>query len=284
MTVDPTTGEILCEDVSSWRSTKQDEAYRRIKKLEQNHFKIDKNQRAFTVTYMDAIKDLWEETTLNNTLNSKDFGYFLVLTTYVNYDNVLFPSRQSLTPMNKADIGRALDVVYWASLKRVVEKFVENDLLREIDYEITEGKFVPAYQVNEKYHYRGKTQDKEFIKSFNTAVRTLYKNVKPADLGFIYALLPYVHFDNNVICRNPYEKDATKIDTLSVNDIAEITGLSRQNVLKKRNSLEFDGMVVLKKEVLTRNQQYFRLNPYVFYRQAGEPPKGLRDGFLIKGK
>lgn len=293
------TGEI--KDFAYTRTIKQQEAWQNImaqKKKDQEEsdtfwkkerdkakhgFKKDRQAKTFTITDMDNIKTLQEGKGMSG-LNAKHLGYFLMLQSYVNWDNVLFKSREAKTPMNRKEIGEVLELGNGGTVKRNIETLIKHELLFEIDYTLKDGTVSPALKVNDLYHYKGATNSKHFLKGFNTTVRELYKQSGAGDLGFIYALLPYVHQEQNVLCKNPYELDPLKIDVLTLKDMAEITGLSDRSVREKRSELAFEGMVVIKAEIHNKGKRLYRLNPFVFYRKEGDPPQILRDSFLIKGK
>src|SRR5690606_32536787 len=84
----------------------------------------------------------------------------------------------------------------------------ENDIIQEVE----DGK----YRINPQYHFAGKTDSVEVVKAFTSAVRKLAGRLRPSELGFVYKLLPHVHFATNMICADPFEPDPTKIRFLNV--------------------------------------------------------------------
>lgn len=238
----------------------------------------------FTFTIMDEIQQLLEDEAMKaDSLTTKELGYFLVLQTYINYDNILFKSSQATKPMNRGTIGEVLGLNNRSVIKKIVDRFLDKNLLSVQDYPLEDGKIVECFAVNNTFHFKGKTKNKTVLKVYSTKIRDLYKQVGAGDLGFIYTLLPYVHFNQNILCTNPHELESRLVNVLSLQDIVDITGVSDREVRRKINQLTFDGMGCIKIEILLGKRCY-RINPFVVYRKDGNPPKILKDSFLIQGK
>lgn len=264
---------------ASYRTVEQEQAYQDKRKREESR----KKAKAFTFSDMENAKEAIEM------LTTVELGYFLVLQTYVRYeDNILVKSTHNPVPMNRGDIGEALGINNRSHIKKHIDNFLEKGLLLTRTV-IVSGKEVEAFVINPDYHFKGKTKNTKVVKTFSEQIRKLYcensskKKKKPADMGFLYLILPYIHYENNVLCSNPFETNPENINALSIADICEITGLDKKNVQAKINSLKWDGMTVFAKLIKGRKIQ-LKVNPFVFYRKDGEPDKSLQADFLIKGK
>lgn len=272
------TGEVV--EIASYRTPEQAEAYKEKVKLTEDRGK----SHAFTFSDMNNAQEVIQM------LTTIELGYFLVLQTYIDYtNNALIVSTHNPVPMNKGQIAEALGIANRSKAKKNIDKFIEKGLLIEknLNYQ---GKQYNAYCINEKYHFKGKTNNKAVAKSFSTQIRKIYKlnlskkgNKQPADLGFIYMMLPYIHYDLNVLCSNPFEKDALNIEPLSLTDLSEITGLDKKNIQNKINNLKWDGMTVFAK-LIKGNKRHLKINPFVFYRKDGSPDESLKADFLIQGR
>lgn len=270
------TGEI--QEFAYARTVEQERAYQEKKKREESR----KKAKAFTFSDMENAKEAIEM------LSTVELGYFLVLQTYVSYeDNVLIKSTHNPVPMNRGDIGEVLGINNRSHIKKHIDNFLEKGLLLTKAVMVS-GKEVEAFVINPEYHFKGTTKNTKVVKTFSEQIRKLYKEnssknkKKPADMGFLYLILPYIHYENNILCANPFENTAENIEALSIADICNITGLDKKNVQSKINSLKWDGMTVFAK-VLKGRKTHLKVNPFVFYRKDGEPDKSLQADFLIRG-
>lgn len=76
------------------------------------------------------------------------------------------------------------------------------------------------------------------LKIYKKGIRILFESVNKSEhkhLGYIFALLPYVNFEYNVLCKNPDEKDLNSIEPISLKDFCIMIGfdISHLNRLKK---------------------------------------------------
>jgi len=263
--IDLDTGEVKGDfypDLQIVRSKKQDEAYKR--KLQRQQ---EGRQHEFTFSDMEQMKEVI------SMLDEKTCGYLLYLQCFVNFDNVLVKG-QSKTPMTKKDIQETLKIgksAFAEFFKKVTKASV---LLANED---------GTFSINSRYHFRGKTQNERVIKSFTSKVKELYGQVNSKDLGFLYLLLPYVHYETNILCSNPFERNVEKIEPLSQLELSEIVGSDDRTTYRKIKKLQFDGMFVLA-EVRCGKEKHYKLNPFVFYRKDGYPDTSLRADFLVKRK
>ncbi|RVT57636.1 hypothetical protein [Niallia taxi] len=269
------TGEI--KEFAYARTVEQEKAFQEKKKREDSR----KKAKAFTFSDMDNAREAIEM------LTTIELGYYLVLQTYVRYeDNALVKSTHNPVPMNRGDIGEVLGINNRSHVKKHIDNFLAKGLMQVKTVE-AKGKQVEAFVINSKYHFKGTTKNKKVVKTFSEQIRKLYndskKKRKPADMGFLYLILPYIHYENNILCSNPFEVNPESIEALSIADICEITGLDKKNVQAKINSLTWDGMSVFAK-VLKGRKTHLKVNPFVFYRKDGEPDKSLQADFLIRGK
>lgn len=220
----------------------------------------------FTFTNMDSIARVIEA------IEDKHCGYLLYLQCFIAYeDGVLTNPNRDKTPMTKNEIMGTLGLkktAFYDFYRNMVGKgiIIEND--------------DKTFSVNEDYHFKGSTTNTATIKSFTAKVRDLYTAKDAKKLGFIYKLLPYVHFDTNTICNNPYERDMAQVKQLSKNDIAEITGVTEKTVYSYLRKTKLGEQFIFA-EVRSGNTHYYKLNPFIFYRKKGRPDASLREMFLV---
>jgi hypothetical protein len=246
-------------------SLKQREAYK--SKLER-----ERNGRGpgFTFTAMDEIPEVIE------LLDEKDCGRLLFLQCFVDYENnrLVRGSGKSKTGMTERDIREALSI--------------GDDFGRFFADMLRYGIIIPnddgSYSINNRYHFRGRlTKNPRVIRSFTAKVKELYHKYDPRDLGFIYKLLPYVHYELNTLCRSPHEQELDKIEALTKKEISLITGRDESTTFRKLRRLQFDGMYVFA-QVIRGKEKFYKLNPFIFYRLDGYPDATLSAIFLVKNR
>lgn len=253
--IDISTGENL-SDQYTLRHKHQDDAFKRRQSESAGR------QREFTFGNMLNIPEVVAR------IDDKYCGYLLYLQTYINYAGTLVSSADD--PMTRADIQKALGLADRA-FKSFIKAMVDNEIIAHEN---------GCYCVNPAYHFKGKTENKHVIKTFTTKVRSLY-NVRNANkLGFIYKLLPFIHFETNTVCVNPYEMQVELITQLSKQDIAEITGVSEKTVYTYLRRMKLGDEYVFA-EIRRGKHRYYKLNPFIFYRRNGEPDATLREMFRL---
>ena len=104
--VNTKTGEILSEDVASYRTGAQQEAYRKLKQKKYQIASAKEEKEPFIFADMKNLKERIGMTELT----LKQLGYYAVLTTYAGYDNVLKLSEQANVPMDKEDLKTVLKI------------------------------------------------------------------------------------------------------------------------------------------------------------------------------
>lgn len=248
-------------DTHVLRSKAQIDSYKKRQVAEKGR------DREFTFTHMDNISEVIER------VSDKHCGYLLFLQCYVNYDAIL--ENPNKTAMSKSDIKRTLKLKDTA-FKEFIGDMVKHEIIFVDKTEDSE-----RYRLNPRYHFQGKSDNRNVIKSFTTKVKELYTEVNAKDLGFIYKLLPFVHFETNTICVNPYEKDVEYTVPLNKADIATIAGMTEKSVYSKMRNLKLGNEYVFA-EVIHGKYRFYKVNPFVFYRKNGKPDPTLREMFSLR--
>jgi hypothetical protein len=253
--IDVSTGEDFSQEYTL-RHRNQDEAFKTRNALLEGG-----RQREFTFGNMLNLPEVIAA------IDDKYCGYLLYLQTYIDYDGVLTGGNK---PMNRADIQKALGLADRA-FKSFIKEMTTNGIIAEDN-----GK----HRVNPAYHFKGATDNRHVIKTFSAKVRSLYTVKNAKKLGFIYKLLPHIHFETNTVCENPFEQDVEKVDKLSKQQIAEITGVSEKTVYTYLRRMKLGDEFVFA-EIRRGNTKYYKLNPFIFYRRTGEPDATLREIFRL---
>ncbi|MEK4910577.1 helix-turn-helix domain-containing protein [Niallia sp. FSL M8-0099] len=250
------TGEI--RDFVEFQASKQRQALGLIKSQEGR-------KHDFTFTDMTNIHEVIGK------IDDKNCGYLLYLQCFISYDGVLVNANHEKTAMSKADIQAVVGLK-----KTAFSEFFRDMTTNGIIYANEDG----SYSVNSAYHFKGTTDNPNVIKSFTTKVRELYTGRNANKLGFVYKLLPYVHFETNTICANPYEKEVADISQLTKQEIAQLTGVSEKTVYTYLRKMKLGDEYVFA-EIRRGNERYYKLNPFIFYRKNGRPDATLREMFRL---
>ncbi|WP_157911734.1 hypothetical protein [Alteribacter populi] len=244
-----------------------DEHDRTQRRKAEGYAKLREGRRHdFTFTDMDNIPNIIGH------IEDKHCGYLLYLQCFISYDDgrLTNPDRDK-TPMSKRDIQEVVGL----------KKTAFGEFFRDMtDNGIIYRNEDDSYSVNSAYHFKGSTANPNVIKSFTAKVRELYTGRNANKLGFIYKLLPYVHFETNTVCANPYEKDVAKITQLSKREIAQLTGVSEKTVYTYLRRMKLGDEYVFA-EIRRGKTFYYKLNPFIFYRKNGRPDATLREMFRL---
>lgn len=237
-----------------------------LKKYDKQTTKKNQIQRAkktenpFTFYLMKSVRELIEE--LRNDPDSKGtyLGYILLLNTYLNYENELHLNDNAKKPLNRTGIRKALKIKSNHTSKAFIDYSLDKGILKEV--KTSKGK---GFAMNIKYTIRGKAKDPYKLRMYNKELRQMAEEYSAEDLSFIYSLTPYIDYHFNSVCLNPFETDPAWIDSASIADIMEITGLSRRSVFYKLNNLEVNGKPAF--ATVGRGRSFFVIaNPNILSR------------------
>jgi hypothetical protein len=243
------------------------------KKKEIERYK-DRTDNPFTMVNMEGAR----EVLTMDRLNTKELGYFLLLHSYVDYDNMLKKSTDSRTPMTDKELAEVLRIKDKRTYSNLLGKFIELGLLHNRKIELFKKDY-HAFYIADTYCFRGSSKENKVVKVFINSLQELYSqtNIKPADIGFLYRILPYMHYQSNHLVRFPYERDYAKAEALSLRDIVEITGMDEKNV-KEHLRIKLSGVHVFGTFKSGRNSVY-KVNPSLFYR--GVAPELVKSDFTL---
>jgi hypothetical protein len=245
-------------------SIKQSEAYK--EEQEASKWRAGK-QIDFTASNMRNLHEVYEA------LTTAQCGYLMLLQCYVNYDGGTLVIGKKKVPMTKADMKTVLQL---DKKPRTFYDFykacVTHGIIIERDGE---------YAVNERYHFRGNFGSEFVVKSYTTKVKRVYREVKAADIGLIYRMLPFVHMETNALCGNPYEKNPRKISWFNRRELAEAIGVNPDTLGRRLPAMKFDGEYVVARIKVGNEPERYTFNPSVFYRGKNEPDNTLLSMFNV---
>ncbi|WP_342042593.1 hypothetical protein [Bacillus sp. OTU2372] len=246
--VDLTTGQEYDISEYSLRSKKQDEAYKRIQYYHQDN-------RHFSFADMENIKNVISK------VKTVDCGYLLILQCYMEYGT-------GKLALDRKEMQKALGISkptfqrFWAAM-------ISNGIIFKDNGE---------FYVNPDFHFRHQPNHNRVIKLFTTTLKQLTDKLTASELGFLYKLLPYVHYDTNMICADPFT-EPENIKFLNKTQIAILVDMDEKKASKLLDKLRKIGIIVETIRQDDKRDHIFTLNPYVFYRKKGKPDDTLRGLF-----
>ncbi|WP_054703839.1 hypothetical protein [Bacillus sp. JCM 19041] len=264
--VDAETGEVISE-VASYRTVKQQEAWARIYKLKEMR---KATHAPFVACYHAPIRAKMDKLSLTDAgallklimkirIDKKGKLYYGRSTYLTQYHcQHLFDRSQNRT----AEILKRLEALDLLTSKR-------------------EGRYL-TYSIDEAFHCRGKLRKQKFTKLALTD--TSFKSINLLTLtesGFLYKLLPFVHFKTNQIVDNPNEFEVSKLRLFSRNQLAKELKCDVKGVTKMMKSLSEKRIIQIK---TIKKSHCYRIHPDVMYRKYGTgidtESNKLRDSFL----
>jgi hypothetical protein len=226
--------------------------------------------RDYTSTNMENVSAITDK------LTNAQCGYLLRLQCNIEYETGMIVHK------NKSNMSTS-DMISILGLSRKRQTFydffsacIDNGIVSEFDV---------GYRINPRYHFKGESNVPYYIKSYTAKVEQVYREVKAADIGLIYRMLQYVHYDTNALCSNPFEKDPTKVSKFNRKQLADALGISPTHVSNRLPKMKFGNEYVVAK-VTFAGDVFYMINPYVFYRKKGEADKfdnTLKMMFTVSG-
>lgn len=247
--INPETGEILRtfdSDTHYVRAHESDNAYKKFHEQDNRHFSF---------ADMDTIKFI-----ISN-VKTVHCGYLLILQCYMEFET----GKLTITrkEMSKAvGISESTFIRFW---KEMQNYGIITDKNRE-------------FYVNPYFHFRQKPQHNRVIKLFTTTLKQLRNQLTASELGFLYKLLPFVHYDTNMICADPFT-EPENIQFLNKAQIALLVGMDEKKASKLLGNLRKIGVIAETIRQDDKRDRIFSLNPHVFYRKKGYPDDTLRGLF-----
>lgn len=257
---------------------KQNNAFQ--EKLAKDELK-NKAKMPFVFVVQDSI------TTDLAVLSNKYLGYLLIMMTYTDYLGMLKNTPDSTNPMTRTELKAALKIKSDRTLTILIRDLQEKGIVYQSNIK-TYRKKRKAIYLNSGYCFRGNLKSSKnadrVVKVFMSNLQQVYQNetVTAADIGFLYRILPFIHYNSNILVANPNERNDHCIESLTVSEVAEKVGLSRTQTSSYINRIKWgDQYVFAKIYVGSFKEPRIKVNPFIFYRKAGEP-KGIGGEFALR--
>ncbi|HBE9638627.1 TPA: hypothetical protein KRN26_002399 [Clostridioides difficile] len=212
-------------------------------------------------------------------ISKANISRLIYLATYLNYNTgeenllVRYSQFKEMIPIDRKNMREILNLK-----DRAFRNFLADVKKCELLYE-SNNKFY----INPKYFTKGipNFENKEYTRIYINTSRFLFEHCTPRQhkqLSYIYQLIPYIHFESNILCLNPHETDISKIKKISLYKICQLLNIStiKQDMNKfKKELLRFyikveDDKYYFFKYVIVegnnKNTDYFIINPCVIWK------------------
>jgi hypothetical protein len=229
----------------------------------------------FVFAFFESCKTMGEQ---YPSLTQADLARLMFVGTYTGYR----------TGRLQHDNGRvidkkALEVLVGISRNKFAEfyrKLVNEEILQEVDGELF---------VNPTVFYRGPIKDIGYkldeyrhTRLFRKTVRELYEKYTgraTTQLAVIYAVLPFLNFDTNVVCFNPKETNDDEIKPMNLENLAALLHYQDTHKLKRAlESVKIDGQPVfwLPQNVHDKRQRRIIVNPRIVFAGSAESLRAIK--------
>ncbi|MFE4350189.1 helix-turn-helix domain-containing protein [Peribacillus butanolivorans] len=241
---------------------------------------IGRSKAPFVFTEMGALKGALSK------MKNKELGYFLLMQTYVDYNNMLKSAPLGKLPMTNKELAEALNVTP-KTVSSLMKKFEKMEVIHRDTVELY-GKSHKAFFINSDYCFRtgvggqfSKNKVDKAVKIFIGSLQEAFsQGLQPADIGFIYKSIQFIHYETNLLVTNPQERDLYRVKTLSLEVLAELLNLSIEETSRKLSYLQWNGMFVYAKTKVGK-ELMVKANPFLLYRKPGELEETLGAEFIV---
>jgi hypothetical protein len=250
------TGEII-EDVVKVVTRKQDEQLKRIFQTSEDNKIFNEENGGFIFK-----EDSKRVDNLESKLTDSDIIKALYLATYLDYDSYLKYDTGKI--MTKLDIKKVICVN-----KNIFGTWYNKMLRLKIITEDDKG-----VHMNKGYYIKGAIgKRKDYNRMFVDGTRQIYednKNSNQSMIGNIIRLLPYVNAYTNVLCWNPLESDETKIEPITIGELAKGLGYNGDekrlmNAMSKIRVFDSHPLVLFFNDNEIRSESYLMFHPKICY-------------------
>lgn len=220
----------------------------------------DKLGRFFFISINEEFEDLLPQTVTR----------LIYLNTFINYENnkLMLTER---TPMKRKDLSKVLGVskaVITGFWKEVSPKYVQE---RDDGLIFTNTGIFIKRRLNQRGKYN------PYQKFYTNGIKSLYRATDVTNhkhLGYIFKMLPFINLEYNVICKNPLEKDLSKIEFMSLAEFCsaidyDISQLNRLLNIYKTIKFDVEGkpekFCAFVWDGINRKSSKIFINPHILY-------------------
>jgi hypothetical protein len=211
-------------------------------------------------------------------LTQSDLARVMFIGTYAAWETGELQHTDNGVPINKKSLEKLLGMSR-NKFNTFYKSIVDSVIIAERD---------GAIFMNPSIFYRGNlkgvqaiAKDMQYTRLFRKTVRDLYamyngRSIK--QLALVYAVLPFVNFNYNIVSYNPDELNEDKVLPIPLDKLAVLLGYTDHRSLKKAlNAIKYDGKPVFGFfETDDRRKRKTVVNPRVIYAGNGKTLAGIR--------
>jgi len=249
--VNPLTGEVKGE-IAYYRTPEQEKRHRQKQNSEK--YKL-RGRKPYINCFHDSIKEVTQHLSLTES------GAVMKLLLYLkmNGEGLL---QKNGKPLRQLDIQNIL-----GKSKRQTVDIVKRLEALSILISVKEGRSKLFY-MNDYFHIMGKVPKRGyFTKLLTTKLREVVGDLKLEQLGFLYKVLPYFHYNTCILSHNPNEEDEKKIRYMNRNELSTTINYDVDNITSLVKKLEEQGLIMFTRSC--GNVLYY-VHPDLMYRQAND--------------
>lgn len=215
-------------------------------------------------------------------LTQSDLARLMFVGTYVSYDDGVEPGYGVLKHPNGVAIDKSALSKMLKMSRPAFSAFYKKLIAEGILFEADEGLAMNPTVFYRGEHVKAMVSDQQYTRLFRQTVRDLYelyngRSIKK--LGTVYAVLPYVNFNYNVLCSNPSEVQAEKVKPLTIGELAYILGYeSDKKLMSTLREIKHEDTPVFGffENIEDRRKKKIVVNPYVIYAGNGKHLDGIK--------
>lgn len=215
------------------------------------------------------------------TLSKPDIARLMYIVTFTAWETGRLQSENGKEIYTKKDLSELIGM----SKKRF------NEFFRKLKNEniIQETKETGEIFINPSVFYRGNLKNHgydiseyQYTRLFRKTVHDLYKQFQGRRLGQlanIYAVLPFLNFDTNIICHNPTETSEDLIRPMTLQEVSKMLEYGNDSKLKAAlNDIKIDNKPVFGffEDPHNRRQLRIVINPRIVFAGNGESLKAIK--------
>lgn len=208
-------------------------------------------------------------------IDRANISRLIYLSTHIDYNNrhenllIKYRQHKQMEPMTRADLKKILGLSD-TTFKSFISDMKKSNLIYEDD---------KKFYISTDYFSKGECNfnNKEYTRIFVDTTKILYENCtsrQHKQLSYVFQLIPFLHFETNILCANPKEIDLYKLEKLSLKNICEMLGVSTEK--KSMNKFEND---LYKLQVNIDGSKH-----YLFKRVIVKGGNGVNDYFIVNPK
>jgi len=247
-----------------------------VKKSRKNDSEIAELIREFGEFYFSCYKNV-----LKLKLDRQYLFRFIYLCTMMNYDNKIVYGNAK--DENNLALEKDLQEILKLSKRETIT--TKNELIKHKLIKINDDKTIT---VNNKYAVKGKIDKRKLkgsVRTMEKGIQELYNKAKATEhkkLGLLIELLPYVNFQHNVLCHNPEETEISKIQAITLYELAKIFGANQTRLKNDLFKLRVNDEIVI--GLFSKDTGiHIYVNPRVYYKGNNiDDLKALTNMFRIK--